>query len=182
MRNKTGQVWTFDLVVGVLIFGMAMFIFFKAYMNFTYDAQANFDELLIDSKSVSNALVYTGYPTDWNTTNYQRIGITDGTSTIIQEKLRMFKNLSETDYPSLRASFSIRNDFFVMFVDDNQTLINVTDNISFIGPPNVEPADVISNNSVEDLARITRFITFETNNSPFNRTKEPGIMVVYTWK
>lgn len=182
MRSRRAQIWTFDVIVGVMIFGFALFIFFKAYTNFMADTYVTHEELLIDSKTVSNALVYKGYPEDWNTTNYQRVGITDGTSTLVPEKVTMFKNLSDNDYDNLRSTFSIQNDFLVIFTDYNNSLINVTNNISFVGPPAVEPVDVIDNESVRIVAKIARFITYQTNLSPTNRSKEAGIMVVYVWK
>lgn len=181
MKSKSAQIWTFDVVVGAMIFGFALFIFFKAYTNFMAETYTTHDELLVDAKTVSNALVYTGYPHDWNTTNYQRIGITDGTSTLTPRKVQMFKNLSKNDYDNLRLSFSIRNDFMVMFMDHNFTFVNVTKNISYVGPPSYEPADVLDNSSIQILAKITRFITYQTNESPLNRSKEAGVMVVYVW-
>ena len=181
-RGRKGQIWVSDFVVGMLIFGLAGFIFFKAYANFIFQRGGDFDELLIDAKSISNVMVYTGYPQNWTEADVQRIGITDGTSTINQTKLRRFKNLSLTDYQRTKELLGVNHDYLIIFQEAQGNPINVTDNVSSVGPPSVGLGAVVGNASVDVVAKISRFITYQTNSSPSNRTKETGIMVVYTWQ
>lgn len=94
---RRAQVWYGDFSIALLIFMVAI----TAYVSYTYaesvEERGEMTELLIDAKVIASSLISEGYPTDWNTSNVTRVGLTDGDYHIVQEKLDSFNSFSYDD-------------------------------------------------------------------------------------
>ena len=76
-NSRKAQVWYTDFVVAVLIFAIALVIYFEYVNNLSKEEESNLNEMLMTAKLVSNNLMSSGYPNDWNQSNAEIIGIVD---------------------------------------------------------------------------------------------------------
>ncbi len=119
---RRGQVWSIDLVIAVLIFLLAIGVFY-----FLNSSRASNDQstLRIDSQVVADKL--TG---------------TDALSVVDQGAVQEQKllNLSAMDYDALKDQLGVRNDFCIVLVDKDGNLIllgNGTESRVGVGQPNL---------------------------------------------
>ena len=97
ISTKKAQVWYIDFMVGIMIFIIVIVIYFEYINNLSEREENIVDDLIINSKAISNSLVSEGYPSDWNSTNVVRIGITDNNQRINKTKLERYINMSYID-------------------------------------------------------------------------------------
>lgn len=71
--NKKGQSWVLDYAAGLFIFLIAIVITFGVITNLFTDNQ--YDLLVQDANRLSESLMSTGYPVDWDSTDLVRIGL-----------------------------------------------------------------------------------------------------------
>ncbi len=108
--GRKAQVWYIDFMVGLLIMITAAVIYFNFYGNLSDDSESDWQELIIDSKSISSALMSSGSPPGWNASNASSIGITDGNYRINTTK---FEYLKSMEYADAKAAFKTRFDFHI---------------------------------------------------------------------
>ena len=103
--------------------------------------------MVIDLKTISSSLVLEGYPLNWTNADVQRLGITDGTSRVNQEKLTQLINL---DYDNRKSLLNTQYDYYIFF-KNNGCLINISDDFG-IGHSDVGIDDLggICNGFTED--------------------------------
>ena len=170
----------------MLIFVIALSIYYGYVNNLSLEEKGLVDELLADAKTMSSSLVSAGYPADWTNATVERIGITDGNYRVNEAKLEQF---SDMPYRDSRRLFGIRFDYFVFFEDKGRCLIEV-DGSYGVGHPDVEIEDdengpsgctigterlVVGMDEIspEKLVKIVRLVIY---NSEIIR------MVVYVWQ
>ena len=120
-NQKKAQVWYLDFMVGVLILASILIIYYQYYGNITDQSEAEWEEMIIDSKSISSALISEGYPVNWTNETAQILGLTDGNYRINISKLLMFEN---TTYQQARSVFKTRFNFYFFLQDEDHNIIH----------------------------------------------------------
>ncbi len=146
-------------MVGILIFVVAILIYFQFINDFSFETQSALDDVLRDAKIISNSLLTAGYPLNWNSTTVSRIGVTNDNQRINTTKLSEFKSI---DYNASKQLFSITSDYFIYFEKGGiKTTIGDVDDIG------------VNSSSYDHLAAITRIVFW--NGTIYE-------MKVQTWK
>jgi len=153
------QVFSLDLIIGVIIFGSAILIYYKSATNLSDQDEALLDDLLIDAKSISGSLMSQGYPYNWSKDDVIRIGISDN-NRINETKLEQF---SKIPYKDSRKLFGTAYDYYVYFKDRNNDIVPFNETLEGIGKPVENP---------KKLVKVTRLVV-----------KKSAIakMVIYLW-
>ncbi|MFH1328604.1 MAG: hypothetical protein ABIH76_07185 [Candidatus Bathyarchaeota archaeon] len=81
---------------------------------------------MLESKTISSTLISSGYPEGWNSSNYQRIGLTDSQHRINETKLGAFMDLMS--YEDVRVSFKTANRFYFYLEYPNGTIVDLPGN------------------------------------------------------
>lgn len=149
MSKRNSQIWLTDFIIGVLIFLIVILIFYKYAYNLNEDPNKVSIELLMDAKSISNSLITTGSPENWNQTNVSIIGLTDGNQRLVQNKLDMFANIS---YSSIRTYLRTSYDFYLTLEYFNKTNIPINGSLGIGMAPN----------DADNLIRISRIVIYDS--------------------
>lgn len=142
-------------MVGLFIFITIIVVFYQYYGNFVDESEADWQEIIIDSKAISSALISGGYPAGWTNEIVSVLGVTDGNYRINSTKMQMLKNMT---YKEAKNVMKTRFDFYFFIEDKNGTVID------FAGLNATDPSF---------LVQTTRFAIY---NSSVSR------MVLYIWK
>ena len=119
---KKAQVWYTDFMVGILIFFIVIMIYYQYAHNLEQDPVQTTSDLLMDAKSISSSLITQGSPADWDQTNVEIIGLTDGNQRLVQEKLDMFFNMT---YIDMRGKLRTPYNYYIYFQDLDENLIQI---------------------------------------------------------
>jgi len=98
VQNKKGQVWSFDIVIAILIFFAGVIILFFYAINYSNQSNEELDSLFYQG-NVASEIILSG------TGNFGIL--TDGK--IDQSKLNSFYSLT---YEEMRAGLGIKDDFY----------------------------------------------------------------------
>jgi hypothetical protein len=128
--QKKAQVWTTDYIAGLLIFILALTLSVKLIVN-AYSPD-DYSQLKKEGIRVTENLLSEGYPLDWNETNVIRVGLFTN-NRFDNNKINSAMNLS---YSSLRNILLTDQEFFVVFKNKNDSLINFENNC-FLGSSSV---------------------------------------------
>jgi len=154
MLTRKAQIWSFDFVMALTIFTIVIFVFFQYSLGFNlFDTDSN--KLISDVTFLSNHLVSEGIPANWNCSDVNLIGLTDGNNRLNSSKFLYFYNLSLTDYYSTKRLFSITTDFQVSFFDSNDNELQI-DGINKIGKN-------LSNENPKNLISSIRFLYYNSS-------------------
>lgn len=105
------------------MFLIAITIYYQFVNNLSSDSEDEINEMVLDSKTISNSLISGGYPFDWNTSNVKRIGLTEGNYRVSKEKLDNFANIS---YSTARGTiFDTRFNFYFQLKDKEGGIIPI---------------------------------------------------------
>jgi len=107
--------------------------------------------MVLDAKTISNSLMSEGYPTDWNITTVQKIGITNGNYRINQTKLENFANMTVAN---ARSIFDTRFNYYIQLKKQDNSTILINGNNS-IG--------TLTTNTTGKLVQITRLVIYDSN-------------------
>ena len=162
------QVFSLDLIIAVLIFGSAVLIYYKNITNLSDQDEALLDNILIDAKIISNSLMSSGYKTNWNKDNVERIGITDD-NRVSEAKLAEF---SKIPYKESKKLFGTIYDYYVFFTDRNNNIIYINSSLEGIGKLGVNSTNIQTVENPKKLVKVTRLIVKES---------EIEKMVIYLW-
>ena len=162
------------MIIAVFIFSMVLFLFYNVRPNIESQKLNKLNEMYLEAKTLTDSLATQGYPYDWNITNFQRVGLTDGGIVIEPEKLAQFKNLTITNYELTKDTFNMAADYAVLFTDVSDEIINL-DGISLIGEPGVAivAGKMVVGKEYGNLVSLSRIMIY-------NETTVK--MVVYTWR
>ncbi len=111
---KTSQVWSMDIMIAIVIFIGAIFVFYSILSN-KYSSKT--DELQNDASIVLENLNITGNMTH------------------VEELLK-------ESYPDLKRKLRIKNEFCIFFEDDNGNIIYISQNQAGIGSEKIKVSDV----------------------------------------
>ena len=119
--DKKAQALYIDFIIGLIIFGVALLIYYTYNVNYQPKDQNDLDVLISNARSVTSTLVLSGYPNDWNSSNVLRIGITD------EQKLNYTKakRMKQLNYSFSKKSFATYYDYYIFFRDNDDNVINV---------------------------------------------------------
>jgi len=140
MKDKYGQIWYTDFMIGLLIFVIVIFIYYGFAYSINQRPSEVTNNLLLDAKAVSSALVTAGSPIDWNASTVSIIGLTDGNQRLVQFKLDQFANLT---YAEGRSKLRIPYDFYVFFESMNGSRLLI-DGQEGIGKPITSSENAVS--------------------------------------
>ncbi|MBW2996247.1 hypothetical protein KY332_03030 [Candidatus Woesearchaeota archaeon] len=149
MEENKAQVWYTDFMIGIMIFFIVIMIYFAYAHNVSQDPNEITSELLMDAKAISSSLVTQGSPSDWNQSNVNVIGITDGDQRLVQEKLDMFVNMT---YSQAKTKLRTPYDFYFYLEDLEGNRISLGENDWF--GKNASNAD--------NAVFITRVVVYES--------------------
>ncbi|MBN2112077.1 hypothetical protein JW707_03175 [Candidatus Woesearchaeota archaeon] len=155
LKKKKAQVWYLDFMVGLIIFTIMVVVYYQYSGNFSGEDESDWEEMMVDSNSISSSLMSAGLPSNWTEGNVTLLGITDGKYRINETKLWQFENMSYADAKNL---FRTRFDFYFFLEDANGTKHHEAG---------------LSPNSSKFLVATTRFVIY---NSSINRA------VIHLWK
>jgi hypothetical protein len=159
--KKNGQVWYTDFMIGILIFVLVIFIYYAYAHNVTEDPSDISTDLVMEAKSISSSLVMQGSPSDWNKTNVEIIGLTNGDQRIVQEKLDAFANMT---YSEIKTKLRTPYDYYIYFEDVDGNIVPIGDK---------DGIGLQSTNSTDNLVAITRIVIYNS---------ELTGMVVHVWQ
>ena len=149
-RKRKAQIWYTDFMVAVLIFVIALVIYYEFITNLSVKEQVILDELIADGKSISSSLVSGGSPHNWTNETVTRIGITDGNHKINQTKIDVLYNMS---YNDAHRVFGTRFNFYIYFENSTNDRINITAGDTLGTIPS----------SYKHLMKITRLLVYESD-------------------
>ena len=125
---KTGQVWSLDFIVSVVIFLTALMplLFVWEYVNAQNQQQMLFDETEGIALSASDALLRTkGLPENWNTADVSVIGLASEENVLNATKVSYLLAMGSSDYNRTRVILTGGYDFFLNITDLNGTSYGV---------------------------------------------------------
>ncbi|MBU0467338.1 MAG: hypothetical protein KJ718_04700 [Nanoarchaeota archaeon] len=124
--RKEAQAWGFDLIVGFMIFTVAIVTFYFFALNFSGQDEEISQELVFEGKLIGESLLSEGSPKNWDPSDVVIIGILDSEGKINETKLQNFLLL---DYDTTKELFNIRHDYYINFSKE----LNVSGGVSGVG-------------------------------------------------
>ncbi len=114
--NKKGQYIVLGMMVLLLVFMLA----FALYMNYVLDEKDEgvFKFVQKDTLRLSDALLSTGFPTDWDNQSVARIGIVDK-NIINFTKLETFIEIVNNSYDESKLLLGLERNYFLEFEESN---------------------------------------------------------------
>ena len=157
LTSKKSQVWFTDLFMAMVIFSVALLLYMKVSSNLSDTDDRQLEELKADSAFIAESLVGTGYPDGWNSSNAEKIGLTDGGQILNTSKVSA---AAAINYTTLKVLFGTRNDFFAFFQDKDGNVLNLGScGTGQLAIANITP-DICNNVSVKasKLAKSERIV------------------------
>jgi hypothetical protein len=165
---KKGQIWSIDLIAGIIIFLIVIAVYFTFVNNIYNMNDKQFDRVYSEALILSDTLLAEGIPTDWIVNNTQEIGLTNGKQRLDIHKVT---NASAIDYSRLKVLLKTEYDYLIFFENKNNDLLNLN-GVQYIGKPGITKDNIKSIEKPDALVSIKRFVIL--NN-------EIVTMVVYLW-
>ena len=118
---KKAQAWGFDMMIASIIFMSGIIIFYIYSLNYPKESQQTLDTLFSEGDFAAESLLSEGLPTDWNSNNVIRIGLTTEHK-INNTKLERFYNLANSQsnpagYAKAKSILNTKYNFFMNFVN-----------------------------------------------------------------
>ena len=174
--NKKAQVWSLDVIMGIVIFMVAIVIFYVYTINLSEDTESKSQDLDTDAEFFSSNLLSEGSPRNWNITNALIPGVMTGVE-INQTKLDNLYNLTYSDYPQgyqrLIIMVGTRFDFY-FYLNDKMT-INITAStieVDGIGKLNVNRTNLQEIENPSNVVKFERFTVYQ---------KKPTKLILLLW-
>lgn len=146
-KSKHSQAWGIDLMIAVMIFTIGILFFYLYTLN-AGNPEKKISEMNKEGNLISDSLLSSGYPQDWNSENVVKIGIVDN-GKINETKLERFFNLASSDYEKTKDIFKTRYDYYFS-LSENMT----------INSQQVEGIGKKSGNE-KNLVRVSRFVIYK---------------------
>ncbi len=176
--STKAQAWYTDFTMAMLIFTVALIIYFVYTTNLSKEEASLLNDLTSEAKFVSSSLVSEGYPSNWSSNTVKRIGLTDSNQKIDVGKVL---NLANLTYNHSKKLLGTVYDYTLFFEGSNGTVLNISGfcckghEKTCINP---DSACIINTNNadIDNLVKIDRLLTYD------NATKTSIIrMVLYLW-
>lgn len=163
--HKKAQIWGLDLVVAVAIFSISLSIFYFYALNGKAEVFEKIELLSYDAKQISQSILSSGYPEDWNEQNVVEIGLTtDGK--LNETKIGRFYNMTQNDYNETKRLLKTSNDYY-FFLDENLSF--GTTSVRGIGKPDFD----LNNFDFDDMINVKRIVVYKN---------KPVEARFYVWK
>jgi hypothetical protein len=155
-----GQVWSLDIMAGLMLFLVGIMIFFVYSLNQPSQAQETLALLNYDGKIIADNLLSSGYPDNWNSQTAITIGITTEEK-INQTKLETLYQMVyiQNNYTKTKNLFNTIYDYY-FFLDQNITISSGP--IEGIGKPGITKNNI----NATDLIKITRYTIYQNKTTP----------------
>ncbi len=122
MSANKGQAWFTDLLIGTIIFAIALVAYIRVSSNISDTDERQLEELRLESEFIGSSLSGKGYPSPWDSGSVQKLGITNGERVIMDSKVQ---ETSKIEYSTLKVLLGTRNDFYAHFQDPNGNVISI---------------------------------------------------------
>lgn len=96
-ENKKGQFFSYDAIVAGVLFILLLTILYNYWNSLRTAVSVRIDDSSRIALSVSNVLLTPGYPLDWNSSNFNQIGLAEDYNTIKLSEAKV-SNLSLISY------------------------------------------------------------------------------------
>ena len=148
VKAKKGQIWYTDFIVALLLFMIALTIYFSI-TNSLLESGQGLDEMITDLNVIGSSLISEGFPRDWNASTVEKIGFTNGNYRLNQTKL---ERLYAMDHEPIRLAFNTRFNLYIFLLDqnDNPLLINGEDSVG------------LNSTNAEQLIRASRILIYNS--------------------
>jgi len=165
-KNKKGQVWTTDFIIGLILFIIVLLLMIKLAFSM-YPSQ---DHIVVyrDAVHLSGALLSPGYPKNWNSSDVLMPGIAEN-NRINNTKLMTYSDL---EYGKAKTLLHVTTDY-IFFIQNSTGIINTGRcvygyNIST--DANCTP--LLDTINYENLAKIDRMVIYNST---------VVILTIYAW-
>lgn len=158
MKNKA-QAWGLDIIVAASIFAVGIVTFYFYAINYSNQSQEIYQDLSYQGEKMADALLSTGYPENWNSTNVVTPGILTN-SKVNNTKLENLYILANSNHNNTKSLLNINYNFYFNF---SEPIIISGTHIQGIG-------EIYTNS--HNLIKITRLTTY--NNKPVS-------LNIYVW-
>jgi len=167
-KNKSGQVWTLDFIIGLMLFVVMLVVSIKIVLDM-YPSQ---DDVIVyrDAVHLSDNLLSIGYPSNWseNTDTVVLPGIAEN-NRINTTKLTKFKDI---DYGRAKTLMHVTSDY-IFFIHNSTTIINTGQCLyGYNLSADVSCNPILTTVHYKNLARIDRVVIYNST---------VMMMTVYTW-
>lgn len=115
-KDKAAQVWFLDFMAGLFIFLVVVIFYYNYYENMDDEVDTAWNEMVVDSKTISSSLMSEGYPIDWSRTNVDRIGLSNNNFRLNESKLIEFLQM---EYNTTQKIFATRFEYYFFLEDKN---------------------------------------------------------------
>jgi len=166
IRNKNGQVWTTDFIIGLLLFILVALLTIKVAFSM-YPTQ---DHIIVyrDAVHLSDAILSRGYPLNWTAADVILPGIANN-NRINNTQLLAYKSL---EYGKAKTLLHVTSDY-IFFIHNDTNIINTGQCVygyNLTTDANCEP--MLNTIEYDNLAKIDRMVIYNST---------VVIMTVYAW-
>lgn len=167
-KNKKGQGFTIDYIVGMLIFIFLVIVASKLFVDIVPDF--SYETTYRNNVYLADTLLDQGYPSNWDDSNVIVPGIANNDVRINKTLLSRFENLS---YDRTKTLFHLENEY-LFFFKNGSGIINISKCV--YGYPVVVNASCnpqLDENTYDHLTYVKRLVILEG---------EVAEMHVYVWR
>lgn len=177
---KKGQVWSYDLIIGSIIFIIAMGILAFFWWSAQTNMSENKDLVAKESIKVSDVLLSPGIPQNWNELvdvntpstwgNVQQFGLAErwDSNKLSIDKLYKLREISLRNYSFAKSRVRSRYDFFFELVGIN----NSVESRLKLNGKDIIGGKQYSETTAKTIAKVDRVVVY--NNSA-------AVLKVYSW-
>jgi hypothetical protein len=166
LRQKKGQVWTIDFVIGLMLFLFIIAVSTKVLLDMYQSPHAQI--VYRDAVYISDKLLLAGYPEDWNSTNVIMLGV-GGNNRINETKILAFDTL---DYYSTKTLLHVTSDF-IFFIRNSTQIQNISQCVhGYDLNTDAECNPILTDVNYDDLVKIDRLIIYDS---------KVMILTLYVW-
>ena len=121
LKGRTdAQVFYGDAFAGLIIFLLAVIVFFSLSGNVSFSESRVLDALVGDAESISSSLMSTGTPFNWTPDSVSVIGVTDGSYRLNSTKVNMLMGMS---YNLTNSLFGTNANYIIFFKDKDSNVL-----------------------------------------------------------
>lgn len=157
--KKKAQVWSLDLIIAIVLFTVAILIFYTYGSNLVKVDEDKTAYLLQDAKTISGFLVQGGVPDNWTSTDVITIGVTNDNFIINTTKLQAFSQLAVSNYSGTKQILSTRADYFIFFENKNGTYLSIN-GVSGIGKSGINQTNIYEIQNPDQAITLYRFVLY----------------------
>lgn len=133
IKKSKAQAFLSDFTISIIIMTFIIVVYFD-YIKNTPNQQDNpLNYVARDAKTISQSLVSSGYPSNWNSNNVARIGFVDSGNKINNDK---FMELGKINYNKSKKLLATTSDFFLFFENESHD-VQPIEGFCGVGRPDV---------------------------------------------